>query len=424
MGCSTPDTRAVNFPAMLTSSLGVALPGITCGGGPLYAPAEAAPAVIYNTDICAQDGSASVCSTVPAGSVQRLCYCRPKCPRVPPLPTGTTAVFLYEGTQLDCLAGPCPSGTVARYSCSPNYAFSNQLGVRGGFQASTCTSGTWSAGVAACIAQQPGNVWVISPLASSCDTACRANGMACSLPEPQAVSNNVTDVLGDALPGLTCSGILTLQTPGAGPALDHAADTCAQSGAVSTCEAVSGATEQRLCYCRPECPPPAAPLPDTEVQFLYYGQTMDCLAGNCPSWTQARYKCTNGKVFANQQSLRGGWQTTTCVSGTWRGKIAACVESQLVNTWVISPAGTGCGASCSSQGMNCSAPAMRSMTTPEQLAKVVGSAVPWLSCDHTGDADSQDAFEPAVDLTTSQCYATGQGSSCDTEPNGDVRRLW
>lgn len=425
LGCSTPDTRAVNFSQAMGTGATAAMPYLTCAKALSSEPAAVAPAFDYGQDACAQEGPSSTCSAVPGNStVQRLCYCRPKCPPVPPPPLGATVAFVYEGAVLQCHNGPCPSGTQARYGCSPGFAFSNELGVRGGFQTKTCVSGTWTGEVATCLEQAPANAWVIAPPAYSCEGACQDQGMACSLPDTQLVTN-VTAVVGSAIPGLTCQGALTIQA-GIAPALDVDANACAQSGSGSVCDAFPpiNTPVQRLCYCRPKCPPPPPLGPNTEVQFLYMGQERDCMNGMCPSWTQARYRCTNGKVFSNQQSLRGGWQTTTCVSGTWRGRVGACVEPQLVNSWVISPTATACGDACSSYSLSCSAPRLQSMTTPAQLAKVVGSAVPWLTCTHAGDADSQDAFEPALDLTTSKCYATGQASSCDATPAGDVRRLW
>lgn len=185
-------------------------------------------------------------STPPTSSCS---YCKPKCPALEAPPTGTNVAFLFEGQDVNCLTGPCNSGTVARYSCSPRFAFSNQLAVRGGFKTMQCTSGSWSAGVAPCVETTPMNSWVISTPGASCDTACEAQSMGCSVENMQAVTTaaQITSALGSpsALPGLTCAAGLTVD-PTVAPALDRAANTCAQGGIASTCESGGSATVQRL----------------------------------------------------------------------------------------------------------------------------------------------------------------------------------
>lgn len=94
----------------------------------------------------------------------------------------------------------------------------------------------------------PSPTWVIGPEGATCSQACNAQGLGCSDEEMQGVDNKqeFMDIIGSAMPGLTCASVMTGISAEASPALNAAANTCATNGAGSTCGAAPGASVQRL----------------------------------------------------------------------------------------------------------------------------------------------------------------------------------
>lgn len=135
MSCSAPEMWGLDTKETLLSTVGDAIPLVTCSGDLALSPSTAAPALdpLANTCAVPANGVKSECRVVPPPEVMRVCYCRARCPALPQPPTGTLLEYYLLGERVVPERSMVPSGTQARYRCAPGKTFRSHE-VRGSFQ--------------------------------------------------------------------------------------------------------------------------------------------------------------------------------------------------------------------------------------------------------------------------------------------------